>query len=140
VLRVLIDSQPSNFHDPQLSSERFAGEPPDQRANQLIENMGGGLRRKAQHCDARKICRVVLEGIGEIEVQADECPPFTFALPEQFIIQRSLKLLQRGSTDVMPGRFKRLAGRISQILVQLELQAVSSIGIGTKRSRAISDP
>lgn len=62
------------------------------------------------------------------------------ALLDQIVIQRRLKPLVRNGADIVAGRFERLACRVSQVFVELELQAASSIGIGTKRSRAISDP
>ena len=81
-----------------------------------------------------------LEGIGKIQIQADESSPFTFALLDQFVVQCRLKPLARNGADIVTSRFKRLACGVSQVLVELELQAASSIGIGTKRSRAISNP
>jgi len=102
--------------------------------------MGPGFRRKSQNCNARKFNRVVSEWIGKIEIQANQSAPITLALLDQVVIECRMKPLVWNCADIVTGRFKRLACRFSQVFVELELQTASSIGIGTNRSRAISDP
>jgi len=57
--------------------------------------------------------------------------PCASALKDRLVVECSSRLLLRNGADIVARRFQRDASVVAQVLVELELQATSSIGIGT---------
>jgi hypothetical protein len=67
----------------------------------------------------------------EVQVQRNERTSFAYAVQDQLVIECRLQMLLRDGADIVTRRFQRDAGVIAEVLVELELHATSSIGIGT---------
>ena len=74
---------------------------------------------------------IELERVGKVQVQRDQCAPLAFAVQDQIVIERRLQMLLRNGADIVTRPLQHHACVIAEVLVELELHATSSIGIGT---------
>ena len=81
-----------------------------------------------------------MDGRGEIQIQGDQATPLFSAGFRKFAILGLTHLLFGDCGNIVSGRLQLGDLGPPQILIQLEFQRADSIGISTKRSRAISEP
>src|SRR5439155_18076790 len=107
---------------------------------QAPERGQGGLSGGTQDGQALGLLGRKPQDVAEIEIQRHEAAAFLPAACEERVVVRPAEFLIPDRGHVVPRVAKALSDPPAEVLVQLQPHAGRSVGMSTKRSRAISAP